>query len=154
MSDQKIKGSGVFFDVDKFNGSDGELRQLFGPYAWRLEKGKSSQDTDEEFRAIDYAGFSAPYLTEPWFENVKQHWHSDNTHGLTIFKENIEVRSHLYDYYSRDSLSPFYYKAPREEDGIWTAPYFDCDGYVDEWIITYSVPFFGQNSDSSAIEFQ
>ena len=48
--------------------------------------------------------------------------------------------------------------APSYDDlfftGWWSEPYFDCDGYVDEWVITYSVPFFGFNSIGSALEFK
>lgn len=51
-------------------------------------------------------------------------------------------------------LYPLYYYAPNEEDGWWSAPYFDCNGYVNEWVITYSIPFFGQNNIGSAIEFK
>ncbi len=35
MGDLKIKGSGVFFDIDKFEQPDGRTRQYFGPYAYR-----------------------------------------------------------------------------------------------------------------------
>ena len=35
MGDLKMKGSGVFFDTDKFRGPDGDIRQFFGPYAYR-----------------------------------------------------------------------------------------------------------------------
>jgi len=38
MGDLRIKGSGVFFDIDKFRGPDGMTREYFGPYAWRFEK--------------------------------------------------------------------------------------------------------------------
>lgn len=38
MGDLMIKGSGVFFDIDKFSGPDGMTREFFGPYSWRFEK--------------------------------------------------------------------------------------------------------------------
>ena len=47
-----------------------------------------------------------------------------------------------------------YYQAPRVEDGLWSVPYFACDGDVDEWVVTYSTPFFGLNSVASDIEFK
>jgi hypothetical protein len=37
---------------------------------------------------------------------------------------------------------------------LWSAPYFDCDGYVNDWIVTYSTPFFGLNSVATDIEFK
>jgi len=38
MGDLRIKGSGAYFDIDKFRGPDGTTREYFGPYAWRFEK--------------------------------------------------------------------------------------------------------------------
>ena len=35
MGDLKLKGSGIFFDTDKFRGPYGKIRQYFGPYAYR-----------------------------------------------------------------------------------------------------------------------
>jgi len=41
-----IKGSGVFFDIDKFRGPDGMTREYFGPYAWRYEKTDETSGPD------------------------------------------------------------------------------------------------------------
>ena len=38
--------------------------------------------------------------------------------------------------------------------GHWTAPYFDCDGLVKKWLVTYVSPFFGWNSLRNRIEFK
>ena len=38
MGGLHIKGSGVFFDKDKFQGPNYQIREYFGPYAWRFEK--------------------------------------------------------------------------------------------------------------------
>jgi hypothetical protein len=40
------------------------------------------------------------------------------------------------------------------KQGIWTAPYYDCNGLVKKWKITYASPFFGWNSLRNKIEFQ
>ena len=159
MGDFKIKGSGVFYDIDKFEGPDGRTRQYFGPYAWRYEEdnpsGPSGGDrANTQFRAIDYAGFPEHYLDEPWFRNVKERWQS-NTYGLTKFTEKTMIRSDL-DGTSlkKFEMYPQYYQAPKEEDGWWSPPYFDCDGYVNDWVITYAVPFFGLNTIRSALEFK
>jgi hypothetical protein len=45
------------------------------------------------------------------------------------------------------------YKAPAYYDGQWSNPYFRCDGMVDNWIMTYSTPFFTKNYISNRIEF-
>ena len=154
-----MKGSGVFFDSDKFTEPSGNTRQLFGPYAYRYEppadpNTPQSDVANTNFRAIDYAGLPAGYLDEPWFKNVKERWQS-NTYGLQKFREKLVIRSDLNGTSNVNFLLfPMYYQAPREEDGFWSAPYFDCDGYVNDWVITYSVPFFGLNSVGSAIEFK
>jgi hypothetical protein len=107
-----------------------------------------------DFRAVDFAGYSKPYVAEVWFRNVKERWQS-NTHGLTKFVQKPMIRSDV----KGTSLIkferfPLYFRAPKEEHGIWSAPYFDCDGYVNDWILTYSVPFFGLNQRSTDVEFQ
>ncbi len=158
MGDLRIKGSGVFYDVDKYRGPDGKTRQFFGPYAYRYEKddnsGSDADRANTHFRAIDYAGFPEHYLDDDWFKNVKERWQS-NTYGLAKFTERPMIRSDLEGTsLKKFELYPMYFYAPKEEDGWWSAPYFDCDGYVNEWVITYSVPFFGLNSIGSAIEFK
>lgn len=158
MGDLKIKGSGVFYDIDKFEGPDARTRQYFGPYAYRYEddnpSGPSGDRANTQFRAIDFAGFPTHYLDEPWFKNVKERWQS-NTYGLTKFTEKTMVRSDL-DGASlkKFEMYPQYYYAPDETDGWWSPPYFDCDGYVNDWVITYSVPFFGLNTIRSALDFK
>ena len=97
MGDLKIKGSGIFYDIDKFVGPDGRTRQFFGPYAYRYERedegdgGSAADRANTHFRAIDYAGFPDHYLDEPWFKNVKERWQS-NTYGLTKFTEKPMIR--------------------------------------------------------------
>jgi len=160
MGDLQIKGSGVFFDIDKFKGPDGNTRQFFGPYAYRYEPPVTGTGTTDSsvanthYRAIDYAGLPTTYLDNSWFKNVKERWQS-NTYGLDKFREKPMIRSDINGTSLVNFLLfPLYYQAPREEDGLWSAPYFNCDGYVNDWIVTYSVPFFGLNSINSAIEFK
>merc|ERR1711988_1485890 len=40
------------------------------------------------------------------------------------------------------------------EQGVWTAPYYDCKGLVKKWIITYAAPFFGFDSLRDRVEFK
>jgi len=113
-----------------------------------------SNVANTHFRAIDYAGFPEPYISEPWFKNVKERWQS-NTYGLTRFIEKPMIRSDVNGTsLVKFELFPLYFRAPKEEDGLWSEPYFDCDGYVNEWVVTYSVPFFGLNSVATDIEFK
>ena len=45
-------------------------------------------------------------------------------------------------------------RAANIEHGHWTAPYFDCNGLVKMWKITYASPFFGWDSLRQRIEFK
>ena len=47
-----------------------------------------------------------------------------------------------------------YCRAANLSQGHWTAPYFDCDGLVKKWLVTYVSPFFGWNSLRNRIEFK
>ena len=97
MGDLKIKGSGVFFDIDKFEGPDGERRQFFGPFAYRYNEdtgGQEGERVNTQYRAVDFAGFPDNYLDYPWFRAVKERWQS-NTYGLTKFTEKPMIRSDL-----------------------------------------------------------
>ncbi len=81
------------------SGPDGEIRQFFGPYAYRYEEdqtnqGQSADRANTHFRAIDFAGFPQHYLDRDWFKNVKERWQS-NTYGLTKFTEKPMIRSDL-----------------------------------------------------------
>ena len=46
------------------------------------------------------------------------------------------------------------FRAANLAQGHWTAPYFDCNGLVKMWKITYASPFFGWDSLRSRIEFK
>lgn len=48
---------------------------------------------------------------------------------------------------------PIYYRVPYYEDGYWTQPYFDCQGMVKDWLITYASPFFGVFGEERALRF-
>jgi len=156
MGDLKIKGSGVFFDIDKFEGPNGERRQFFGPFAYRYneDRGDSADRVNTQYRAVDFAGLPDNYLDKPWYRNVKERWQS-NTYGLTKFTEKPMIRSDIGGRsLKKFEIFPLYYYAPSVEDGWWSAPYFDCGGYYEDWIVTYSVPFFGLNDIRSAREFK
>lgn len=160
MGDLKIKGSGIFYDIDKYMSPDGRTRQFFGPYAYRYSPedsgGPEGDQANTHFRAVDYAGFENHYLDRDWFKNVKERWQS-NTYGLTKFTEKPMIRSDIAGTsLKKFELYPMYYRAPKEEDGWWSAPYFDCgsEEHVNDWIITYAIPFFGRNSIGSALEFK
>lgn len=162
MSNFKILGSGAFFDRYKFrmsppeNNTDprfvhGITREFFGPFAYT----HTAADTDgtEKFRAVDYAGFKAPYTQQRWFRDMKARWQT-NFEGLEQYTAKPMVRSDpngtslvRWEHY------PLRYFAPKYEHGEWLRPTFKCDGMVDEWVVTYVAPFFGMNPLKTRLEF-
>ncbi|XP_013379783.1 uncharacterized protein LOC106151208 [Lingula anatina] len=145
MGNVEISGCGVFFDHNKFLERNGTMRSYFGPYAWK--------SLGDQYLAVDFAGDPEGYADEVWFSDVRDRWRA-NTYGLTRFTMNPWMRADIagtalrkFDQY------PLFYYAASYELGEWFGPYFDCDGYVDDWLMTYSVPFFGLNS-LKRIEFK
>ncbi|CAE1274157.1 unnamed protein product [Acanthosepion pharaonis] len=144
MADFRIMSSGVFYDHNLFLDDNGHYKELFGPWAYR-QQGR--------YFAIDRAGEPEQYIYTDWFQKAKQRWRT-NTSGLKTYWMRAHIRSDIngtssirFDYY------PMRYKAPVMSDGFWTRPYFRCDGYVDKWVITYVVPFFGLDNLKKAIKF-
>jgi hypothetical protein len=84
---------------------------------------------------------------------MKSNWKTNFEH-LKIYKMRPMVR---YDPKGTSQIRfeyfPMRYKAPAYYDGRWSNPYFRCDGMVDNWIMTYSTPFFTKNYISNRIEF-
>ena len=123
-----IYGSAISFDIGQY--SD-ESRQQFSPYVYMhngkyyaknldvLSKGKRSlNDSDAWFltqRRSDYS------------ELLRQHKdvckrHTESASAAQRVNESTVVTT--------------------TRQGQWTQPYIDCDGARD-WVVTYSVPFFG-----------
>ncbi|XP_063442407.1 uncharacterized protein LOC134722716 [Mytilus trossulus] len=133
MADYRIVSSGIFFEPYIFKNKDGTPKELFGPYAFKSEG---------VAKAIDTAGLPRKYIFENWYQNIKERWKT-NTAKLEKYKMNQLVRSDVkgtsavkFEYY------PIAYFAPKYDDGMWSNPKFKCDRMVDNWVMTYSIPFF------------
>ena len=162
MSDFKVLGVGAYFDRYKFrisppvNSTDPRYsntitREYFGPYAFRIQ---NTGDGLDQYRVIDSAGFKHHYVDEPWFSKVKGRWMT-NFHGLKKYIDKPMIRSGPNQTSSiRFEHYPITYRAPDYEDGEWSRPTFKCDDMVDDWVVTYTVPFFGLNSIKTQIEFK
>ena len=124
------------------------------------------------------------YTEKPWFKHIKSRWGNfyDNLekHWLKMYfrsrsggrdqsrfgqgvYDDIYLRryEHFPEYYrlvltSIDNILLIitYYRAANLTQGHWTAPYFDCDGLVKKWLVSYVSPFFGWNSLRNRIEFK
>ncbi|XP_034243708.1 uncharacterized protein LOC117646698 [Thrips palmi] len=146
MGDTKIWSAGTYWDRKKFTN-----RTLFAPFAYK-----------EQLNAIDYKledlarlnKSDEVYLNKPWFKFLKQRW-STNFDSLEKYYMKIKLRFNetgetlkKYEHY------PNHYRAANLNHGHWTPPYFDCEGKVKKWVITYAAPFFGWDSLKVKLEFK
>ncbi|XP_041376152.1 uncharacterized protein LOC121388737 [Gigantopelta aegis] len=145
MANHKILSSGIFWDTHQFVNQDDSTREFFGPLAYKKQG---------SFYLIDSAGLPLRYADEDWYSISKSRW-STNVNTLDTYKMRPMVRSNpegassvQFEYF------PMSYKAPAYKDGFWTRPTFKCDGRVDEWILTYVVPFFGLDGLRKKIQFK
>ncbi|XP_062583037.1 uncharacterized protein LOC134244804 [Saccostrea cucullata] len=145
MGDHKVLSSGIYFEPHVFEDWDGKTREFFGPFAWTRDK---------SVYAIDTAGFKTRYTDEDWYVRIRQRWQT-NTGGVLKYRMKAKVRSDIngtssvnFEYY------PMGYFAPSVTHGIWTQPYFRCDGRVDAWIMTYAVPIIGRDRLRTKLQFK
>lgn len=143
----RIISSGVFFARNKFVDSEGIRRKFYGPLVYRPGKLVAAS-----FLATDLANFGG-YTNYSWFSELQERW-ATNPSNLEKFLVLPSIRE---DPSSDRSIPhpdyPMKFWAPRKEDGLWTAPYFDCRSPVKEWILTYAVPFFGRSAEDDKLQF-
>lgn len=144
MADFKILSSGIFYEPYTFRNPNETFRELFGPYAYRKNGG---------FYALDSAGLDAHYTLELWYREMKYRW-STNTEFLKTFNIRSMMRSDINGSSSvRHEHFPLTYRAPTIEQGLWMPPVFKCDDRVDNWVMTYVVPFFRRIKLSQKVQF-
>ncbi|XP_071438971.1 uncharacterized protein [Hetaerina americana] len=146
LGDTKIWSAGTYWDRNKFTN-----RTLFAPFAYK------TQLNTRDFKVEDLARLNKTdevYLNKPYFKFLKDRW-STNFDDLEKFNLKIKIRFNesgellkKYEHY------PTFYQAANLEQGHWTTPYFDCDGLVKKWVITYAAPFFGWDSLRYKLEFK
>jgi len=148
MGDTRIWSAAIFFDENKFPN-----KTYFAPYAYK------QQLNTRNFKVEDLARMnktSELYLNEDWFKTLKSRW-SNYYEPLEKFWLKMYFRSEERGdniYLRRYEHFPEYYRAASLDHGLWTAPYFDCNGLVKMWKITYASPFFGWDSLRKRIEFK
>lgn len=146
MGDSKIWSAGTYWERNKFTN-----RTLFAPFAYK------TQLNTRKFKLEDLARLNKTeevYTNKPWYQFLKQRW-STNFDPLEKYHIKMKVRfnetgGHLkkYEHY------PTFYRAANLDHGHWTQPYFDCEGKVKKWLISYAAPFFGWDSLKVKLEFK
>ncbi|RWS10366.1 uncharacterized protein B4U79_07551 [Dinothrombium tinctorium] len=147
IGDGEILGCGVLFDRNKFPN-----HTLFAPYAYRVDRNSPNFYVDDLSRYSWNA--NRFYLHQKYFEILKTRW-SSNMDDLQTYTNKINIRYNSSGLYTiTNDVYPVQYKAAELNHGYWTSPYFDCGGFHNQWILTYSVPFFGFDKIKSNLEFK
>ncbi|XP_063243657.1 uncharacterized protein LOC134542961 [Bacillus rossius redtenbacheri] len=146
LGDSKIWSAGMYWERNKFTN-----RTLFAPYAYKKEVGTRKLNVEDLARLNKTEEL---YTNKEFFQFLKQRW-STNFDSLEKFYMKIKIRFNetgetmkKYEHY------PNFYRAANLDHGYWTRPYFDCDGKVKKWLITYAAPFFGWDSLKVKLEFK
>ncbi|XP_022825791.1 uncharacterized protein LOC111355913 isoform X1 [Spodoptera litura] len=146
LGDSKIWSAGTYWDRNKFTN-----RTFFAPFAYKTEL------NTRKFKLEDLARLNKTeeaYTNKPWFQFLKQRW-STNFDSLEQFFLKMKIRDdELGKYLKKYERFPTYYRAANLKHGHWTRPYYDCDGHVKQWVITYAAPFFGWDSVKVKLEFK
>uniref|UniRef100_A0A0A9W679 Putative G-protein coupled receptor 158 n=1 Tax=Lygus hesperus TaxID=30085 RepID=A0A0A9W679_LYGHE len=146
MGDSKIWSAATYWGRNKFPN-----RTLFAPYAY-----KTNLNT-RKFKMEDLARLnktSEVYTNKQWFQFLKERW-STNTDNLEKFYMKIKIRfNETGEHQKKYEHYPIHYRAANRDHGFWSNPYFDCDGKVKKWLITYAAPFFGWDSLKVKLEFK
>ncbi|KAH8873154.1 fras1 related extracellular matrix protein [Schistosoma japonicum] len=148
LSNFDIVSSGIFFDYQMFTDHDGTTWDLFAPYAYK------PQLATQAVEAIDMSiNTYRDYTEKSWFRTLKSRWASSRQ-SLERITAKPFIRSDVNgSQLQRYFTFPIYYRVPHYEEGYWTQPYFDCDGMVKDWVITYATPFFGVIGEEKALRF-
>ncbi|XP_012271433.1 uncharacterized protein LOC105694885 [Orussus abietinus] len=147
MGNSRVLSAGTYWDRNKFTN-----RTFFAPYAYKqpldvrtfkVEDLARLNDTDEVYTKVS------------WFQLLKQRW-ATNFDDLEKYHMKIKLRynetgEHLKRYEDDYFIS---YRAANLNHGYWTTPYFDCNGRVKKWLITYASPFFGWDGVKEKLEFK
>lgn len=150
IGDRQIQGIGIWFDRNQFNPSQ-KPNSYFAPYAYRLERNARS------FFVLDMAARNPMaddhYTQNESFLKLKTRWMTgtENLDTYTL-KAHIRFNSSGLNLIKYDRY-PLQYKVPQIEHGYWSAPFQDC-GLHNQWLISYSSPFFGWDKLRMKVEFK
>ncbi|XP_075218965.1 uncharacterized protein LOC142323345 [Lycorma delicatula] len=146
MGDSKIWSAGTYWERNKFTN-----RTFFAPFAYK------TQLNTRKYKVEDLARLNSTeevYTNKPYFQFLKQRW-AANFDSLEKYYMKIKIRFNETGFHTKKyEHYPVHYRAANLDHGHWTNPYFDCNGKVKKWAITYAAPFFGWDSIRVKLEFK
>ncbi|KAK7500149.1 hypothetical protein BaRGS_00008696 [Batillaria attramentaria] len=142
LADDRIMGSGIFFDVDR--SAAGDSSQPKALFAWRDKD--SHSDVNARVADLSQHPGGDSYLQALLMRVLRTDWGDlSSANGLKTHYIDPKIRSRVRYAGGLDDFGPvsrLEYKAELRTN-YWTVPYYKCDGRVDEWVMTYAAPFFG-----------
>lgn len=148
LGDTRIWSAGMYWDRNKFTN-----RTFFAPFAYKEHLNTRKFKLEDLARLNDTDDV---YTKKPWFKFLKQRW-ATNYDELEQFFVKIMLRHNETgdELLKKFERYPSSYRAANLNHGQWTTPYFDCNGKVKKWVITYASPFFGfLGSSKKNLEFK
>ena len=148
MGDTRIWSAGIYWEPNKFPN-----KTWFAPFAYKNQLNTRNVQVEDLARLNKSDEL---YINKPFYKDLKSRWSNYydplEKFWLKMYFRSEERGDNIYP--RRYEHFPEYYRAANLEQGVWTAPYYDCKGLVKKWIITYAAPFFGFDSLRDRVEFK
>ncbi|XP_011499880.1 PREDICTED: uncharacterized protein LOC105363792 isoform X2 [Ceratosolen solmsi marchali] len=141
----RIWSAGIFWDRNKFTN-----RTFFAPYAYKEERNALKLKVEDLARL----NTTEIYMKNEWFQLLKNRWSANHDDLEKYFLKMMVRYNETGESLKKYEHYPTYYRAANLNHGYWTVPYFDCNGKVKKWLITYASPFFGWDSLKDKLEFK
>ncbi|KPM03396.1 hypothetical protein QR98_0018270 [Sarcoptes scabiei] len=149
IGDRRISGVGVVFENEKFSHNISR----FAPYAYRLQRNDRKFFVDDLERFDSNSPFH--YRRRELYRLLRDRYKSLDENSLEEFTAKIEIRYNSNGHSTiRYDQYPLQYKAATLTHGQWSAPYFDCGGFHNRWMISYGAPFFNKDKVSDRLQLQ
>ena len=139
ISNVNIQGSGIFYLNGSYYDPIAEkVRSRFAPYSYRTDK---STGLTYDYHIIDYGKSPRSYESETWFLYHQNKWNQETIKQLDQYSQKLMMRDDL------KGSKLVHHKTTTmvgidHTHGIWT-PHLPCDGHHrNQWLATYTVPFF------------
>ncbi|XP_014218374.1 uncharacterized protein LOC106646764 [Copidosoma floridanum] len=146
FGNQRIWSAGIYWDRKKFTN-----RTYFAPFAYKEERNALKLKVEDLARLNSTEDL---YTKNEWFQLLKNRWAANYDDLEKYFLKMMVRYNETGESLKKYEQYPTYYRAANLNHGYWTVPYFDCNGKVKKWLITYASPFFGWDKLKNKLEFK
>ena len=129
LGDTRIWSAGIYWEQNKFPN-----KTWFAPFAYKNQLNTRNVQVEDLARLNKSDEL---YINKQFFKDLKSRWSNYfdplEKFWLKMYFRSEERGDNIYP--RRYEHFPEYYRAANLEQGVWTAPYYDCKGLVKKWII-------------------